>query len=509
MSSINFKLLNPDVEFSKEQKDIFEAVKNSKSHVSINATAGSGKTTTILNALKLIPRFRKTIFLSFSNAIVDTLKSRVPQGVQATTLHSLGNRFVTQYYPGLRVNPNKYYQLALNLFGTKSKENIKKAFQIQDVSAFVRMTLTPLEPAEIEKMCDKYDVNYDNEVIDKVIELIQADEYPSSIDFADMLFLPAMNDGMILEQFDYVFLDEAQDCNAAQIKFVEYLLKPGVGRLIAVGDEEQAIYSFSGSDAQAFQYLLNRPNTKNLPLPTTYRCGSRIVEEARKYSKKIQSRKNAHKGVVRNGFFHEIEEGDLIIARNNAPLVDAYFRLIEDDKRAKIYGKDIEKGLVSLAEKCMAKQKDTFSDNLYEELDKVVDELVRKGIKHPDKHLKYGNLSDKIDLLEIILTKVNSTSEIIPLLKTMFVENDTPGVKLMTCHRSKGLENSRVFIMTHYKNKQLIPSQYATQKWQLEQERNLMFVAVTRAIDELVYFSLEGGSTGEGNPSEDDFWDEL
>lgn len=490
MYNIDFKQLDPNIEFSKYQKDIFNAIKTSKSNICINATAGSGKTTTLIFALKLIPRFKKTIFLSFSNAIVNTLKDRVPTTVQATTLHSLGMRFVTRYYPGIRVNPNKYSQLALLLYGQKTKEVFKKAYQIQDISSYVRMTLTPLEIDEIEKMCDKYDINYEAETIEKTIELIQADQFPSSIDFADMVFLPATQDDMIQEQFDYVFLDEAQDSSKAQIEFVKNLLKPNTGRLISVGDNEQSIYSFSGGDIDAFNSLQSLPNTIKLPLSVSYRCGRRIVEQARKISKKIESHPKAIEGEVRNGFVDEIQEGDMVLCRNNMPLVAMYFKLIEDNKKAKIYGKDIEKGIVQIVEKCMSKYREKFIDNLYEELDKVRDELFKKGVRNPEKHERYGNMCDKVDLIEIIAGKVNSTAEIIPLIKNMFVDNEIEGVKLMTCHKSKGMENDRVFLMQHYDGKKLIPSQFATQKWQLEQEKNLEFVAITRAKKELIYFDL-------------------
>lgn len=487
MYNIDFKALNPNIEFSEYQKNIFNGVKNTKSNICVNATAGSGKTTTILEALKLVPRFKRTIFLSFSNSIVNTLKSKVPMGVQATTLHSLGMRFTTKYYPGIRVNPNKYSQLALSLYGQKTKEIFKKAYQIQDISAYARMTLTPLEIDEIEKMCDKYDVNYEQETIEKTIELIQQDEFPSSIDFADMIFFPAMYEDMVQEQFDFVFLDEAQDCSKAQIKFVQNLLKP-TGRLVSVGDESQSIFSFAGGDIDAFKALKELPNTIELPLSISYRCSKRVVEQAKRLCSRIEAHKNANEGVVRTGFVEEIEEGDMVLCRNNAPLVDIYFRLVDDGKKAKIYGKEIEKGIIQIVERCMSKYKEKFIDNLYEELDKVRDELFRKGVRNPEKHERYGNMCDKVDLIELISRKVNSTAEIIPLIKSMFVENDAEGVKLMTCHKAKGLENDRVFIMQHYQGKKLIPSQYATQKWQLEQEKNLEFVAITRAKDELIYF---------------------
>jgi len=61
--------------------------------------------------------------------------------------------------------------------------------------------------------------------------------------------------------------------------------------------------------------------------------------------------------------------------------------------------------------------------------------------------------------------------------------DDTRGIVLSTIHKSKGLENDRVFFLLP----ELLPSRFATMDWQLEQEENLRYVAITRAKKELVY----------------------
>lgn len=488
-SSINFDLLVPGVKISNYQKNIFTSVKETNNNLLISASAGSGKTFVLINSLKLIPKFRKSIFLSFNNSIVDSLKEKVPMNVKASTLHSLGMNFIGQYYPGIRVNPNKYLQLALDDYQAKNKEVFKKAYNIQDISNFVRMTLTKLEIDEISKMCDKYDVDYSEETIEKTIELIRNDTYPRHIDFADMVFLPAVKPDIVQEDFHNVFVDEAQDLSNAQIQFVKNIIKPE-GRFIAVGDGFQSIYGFSGSDIESFNSLKTIENTVELPLSISYRCASRIVKEAQKFCPTIESHPKAEEGIVRWGGTDEIEDDDMVLCRNNAPLVDLYFELIESGKKAQIVGKEIEKGIIQLAEKCLAPIKDRFISNLMEQLDELINELIKKGVKNPAQHLRYQNLSDKIDLLEIICNKSNSVQEIIPNIKEIFVENEGEGVRLMTIHKAKGLESERVFFMKTYKGKQLIPSQYATQKWQIVQENNLEFVAITRAKSELVYFEM-------------------
>lgn len=67
---------------------------------------------------------------------------------------------------------------------------------------------------------------------------------------------------------------------------------------------------------------------------------------------------------------------------------------------------------------------------------------------------------------------------------------------LSTIHKAKGLENDRVFFLCP----ELIPSRFATQPWQYEQERNLKYVAITRAKRELIYVS--GGAFRQDIESE-------
>ena len=67
----------------------------------------------------------------------------------------------------------------------------------------------------------------------------------------------------------------------------------------------------------------------------------------------------------------------------------------------------------------------------------------------------------------------------------LFNDKIEGAIKLATIHKSKGLEAQRVLIL----DRGLIPSRYATQDWQLEQENNLMYVAITRSMDYLGFIN--------------------
>jgi len=117
--------------FSKYQVAIFDQVKNSDKNICVQATAGAGKTTTLLEILNLIPRFKKTVFLSFSNTIVNELKERVPSHTLASTIHSLGCKMVFAHFKKVKVNENKWFNILKKAVeskneGVQDKEKLDK-----------------------------------------------------------------------------------------------------------------------------------------------------------------------------------------------------------------------------------------------------------------------------------------------------------------------------------------------------------------------------------------------
>ncbi len=72
--------------------DIFNEIKNTSNNLMIEAVAGSGKTTTLLEIMKMIQG--KIIFLAFNKSIAEELKSRCPNYVDCSTLHSAGNKII-------------------------------------------------------------------------------------------------------------------------------------------------------------------------------------------------------------------------------------------------------------------------------------------------------------------------------------------------------------------------------------------------------------------------------
>lgn len=249
-----------------------------------------------------------------------------------------------------------------------------------------------------------------------------------------------------------------------------------------------SIYGFAGSDVNSFDYFKNRPNTISLPLTVCYRCAKSIVRNAQEVNSEIEVYEKQEEGVVRKGTVEEITKNDLVICRNTRPLVALYFQLLESDKKSYIKGRDVENGLIALYNKVKDLDKHEAKIELTRRLEFIEDELAKKKVKKPREHVKYINFREKVRIIEIISNKVQYMFEVEKLIHELFKDR-VDAIKLMTIHKSKGLENDRVFIIDSFNGEKLIPSKYATQPWELEQENNLYFVACTRAKAELIYLN--------------------
>ena len=328
-----------------------------------------------------------------------------------------------------------------------------------------------------------YDIDIEEEdikVIAHAFKLLVNDK--TQFDFMDMIYVPVIDPSVRIKKYDYVFCDESQDFSVCQHEFIKRCINRK-GRLITVGDGNQAIYGFAGADANSYEKLAEiNGRAIRLPLSVSYRCAKNIVIEAQKYVPEISWAPGAEEGVVRNGSLTDIEEGDWVLCRNLKPLIQAYLWLLKNHIKSKIRGKDIAEGILGLINKTGAKTIDGLFNALQRERNHLLDKLTKKGVRRPSQHPKMELLEQKVDVIECLADEVNTVSELREMISSIF-SDDVKGIMLSTIHKAKGLENDRVFFLLP----ELIPSKYATQDWQYEQEQNLFYVCVTRAKRELIY----------------------
>lgn len=238
------------------------------------------------------------------------------------------------------------------------------------------------------------------------------------------------------------------------------------------------IYSFMGSNLDSLQAIKNAPNTVTLPLSMTYRCAQDIVAEACKvFPDGIVAAPGAVKGFVGDGTFKDAQEGDFILCRNNAPLVDAFITLLRQGKKCTILGKGFGDELVSLI--------DSVEDvwGLEQVLENMISKLQKKGVKSPTKCEAYDKLNEKVNVLLSLYEYFGDLETVRSRIYDIFVENASRGITLSTIHKSKGLEADRIFFL----QPELLPSKYATTELALYAEKCLQFVAITRARKSLIY----------------------
>lgn len=457
-------------------------------------THNSGKTFTLCKLAEMTPPIKSSIFLAFNKSIAEELGQRLPRTVKAQTLHSCALSSLCKAFSlNFSLSDSKNFNLAkekMEFKGVHSKRIPGMIMKICRLYDLMRFNLVQDDVEAIIALGERYGEDADEELAKRAIELRMlnkriADNYflkggggKLPMDFTDMLYYATQyvhRDDF--KQYNVVMLDECQDISPLQFEVVKMCKTPR-GRLIAVGDEKQSIYSFMGSNLDSLQAIKNAPNTVTLPLSMTYRCAQDIVAEACKvFPDGIVAAPGAVKGFVGDGTFKDAQEGDFILCRNNAPLVDAFITLLRQGKKCTILGKEFGDELVSLI--------DSVEDvwGLEQVLENMISKLQKKGVKSPTKCEAYDKLNEKVNVLLSLYEYFGDLETVRSRIYDIFVENASRGITLSTIHKSKGLEADRIFFL----QPELLPSKYATTELALYAEKCLQFVAITRARKSLIY----------------------
>jgi DNA helicase-2/ATP-dependent DNA helicase PcrA len=517
---------------SPYQQAIYDFITDGNGNAVVSAVAGSGKTTTLIKAINLIPKNKNVIFLAFNKSIAGEIRERIPQGssnIEVKTVHSYGYSSIQKSF-SCEIENGKYRKILNDIIlyhqtddmkildkyafdGKSIKWCMDFAFQnneaelVEDKVGYFnrvvalcdlgRLNLIDLKNLDngidqLSELAKKHDLTLVNGECFRAWLLINIGaSYTFKVDFTDMVFLP-IHYKIETVKYDIVFIDECQDLNSCQRELMKQAMKPKIGRFVAVGDEKQAIYGFAGADASSFNKLKDIPNTITLPLSVCYRCGTDIIDLAKKIMPTIEASPTAKKGRVDyDASYKSLNTGDMVICRNTAPLVALCMKLLISNKKSYVMGTDISKNLINLVESCKRKTEEFTVENvfarIFKEKEKMIKNISKKEkitIDEAKNSQLIASLTDKISTLEILSKGCIGADELIDKLKAIF-SDDTDGICLSTIHKSKGLEADRVFII----HSDLMPSKYAKQDWEIEQERNLEYVAITRAKSLLGYIT--------------------
>lgn len=494
---------------SEYQKKIFEFVTKGTGNAVINAKAGSGKTTTLVEAMKLIPEKEKVLFVAFNKAIEQELTSRLTdyKHVEVKTYHGLGFSLLRNSsgkYKNVRINEYKYNVYINNnitffapehIINNKNDVRIYKS-NLKSIIDFVRFNLAQSKN-EIKEICEKYDITPIANEIDIVPQILEwGKSNVDEIDYTDMIWLCIENElKNNFFKYDYIFIDEAQDSSIMQQALIKKCYKRGT-RFIAIGDDYQCINAFAGADQDAFEKLQSQPNTKILTLPITYRCPKIIVDYVRRnIGVDIKASENAIEGEINYDVNPYIpKDNDMVLCRNTYPLIKLYMKYNRINKKSYLKGRNIGEMFKTLLSQInqdylsVDMMCDGVFPRLYERLfDTINKEIETTGIDYEDvvNTQRIMDLIDSIRALEVLSEGLTTKEDLISKIDVIFSDDDKEGVCLSTIHKAKGLEADNVFILCP----SLMPTKYAKKKWEQIAETNLNYVAVTRAKKTLNYIS--------------------
>lgn len=522
-------------------------------HLEVQALAGTGKTTTVIEGIKELKGVRSgltpseqqaevwksmglgrhdTVRVSaFSSKITEELKGRLvssgldKQGVEARGIHSLGLAAVTKRFGRVSAEKAKWVvaDLAAELLGVNLKDvrGSKVADQIWAVDSLVslcKQTLTEPTPDGLDQLASRYDIdlNGSREVYDLVPQVLEQCLQPrnNQITFDDMIYLPIKHN-LPIYKVDLQVIDESQDLNRMQ---QELMYRSGY-RIVFVGDVHQAIFGFAGADAESMKRMrqtLNGgemppaakadPNWRGcitLPLTVTRRCGKAIVREAQKYVPEYQAHESNCEGAISHAKCLEfkgssfgsdlskhtdyrklVQSGDFILCRCNAPLVSQCFKFIKDGRKAVILGKKVGEGLISLVDKSKAR---SVPDLISWLGDWLAREQANESAKKYPSEGRIEGLQDRHDCVMAFCEDAQEVQDVVRKINSIFTDNKGDrGITLSSIHKAKGLEARQIFWL---RPPGAGPRTEKMQPWELEQERNLAYVAITRAIESLTYVS--------------------
>jgi DNA helicase II / ATP-dependent DNA helicase PcrA len=504
---------------SKYQIAIADWILEGKGHGGCNSVAGSGKSTTLKIVAKTLeesglrPNEIKICVFGKMNAQDLIKKFGQAWKESISTLHSAGFSLVKKEL-GIRssydveVSGQKYKRIAQDLDLIAKRGNpvgrLKAEKIIGNDNDFLKLIdlvrLTNQQPTQetIQAIASHFEIDdvWEPDLIARWIEYClnigeQKAIKKECLDFTDQIWLPVkwrLNEAKWFKPYKFVLVDEAQDLNAAQLELA-LILAGSTGRILAVADPRQAIMGFAGADNKSYENIVSRTSAVELPLSICYRCPRSHIKLVKEIYPQIpiEPSHSGEEGTITQIESSDVEKliklGDMVIGRKTAPLVSLCIRLISRGIKATVKGKDIgeslKKDLEDIA-KMPGYSFDFFNDAIASY--KQAKSLQYQGLDNEEQLIE--NLKDKVQAIATIYQSQPQARGIDDLkyyIDQLFSDENSP-ITLSTCHRAKGLESDRIFI---YKPDDMPMTWKNQQQWQLEQEKNLLYVALTRSKSEL------------------------
>ena len=472
--------------------------------VRIIAGAGAGKTRTITRRIAYACATkawdpRRTLAVTFSVKAAAEMRSRlskldVAADVKASTFHAAALHQLRQVWPDvcggpmpfISRNPLELVERSLKRVTTYQVDDNT----VRDLQAEINWCkISLIAPEDYERVCAAtHRQSPAGLEPDQFVDVYKAYEAEKTnrneIDFDDILLIACHlidSDAEVAENIrsgiKWITVDEYQDVSPLQHRLLTRWL--GINRNICVvGDPAQTIYSFAGASSYSLLNFASEfgPLAADVRLNTDYRSTPQIVNYANRMLAaspqrtdylKLSSGREEGRRVSETVYNSDIEEAQGVAARIR--------RLVDNGVSA---------GDCAILTRVNAQQR-IFCRALTEQ------------------HLRYRIKRDSGWQNSAI---ADDNQNRLAMLEALGVGADLSGVTISTIHASKGLEFKHVFLIGCSEG--LMPYGSPPAGELLEEERRLVYVAVTRAEDTLdvSYARTREGDAGERGRRESRFF---
>lgn len=287
------KVKHTKIELSDQQREIVEWVEGP---LLVSAGPGSGKTRVVVERIgRLLEKHVKPssiLATTFTRKAANEMNERLEakridtKSMSVQTMHSLCWRIIREHknFRGWKIDDKETYRLVLkNIIGYKNLNWI--GCDITEVENFIASARNNLVAPENSGgfMHNRY---RDPRYSEAYMMYSDAMAERKLINFDDMLYYGVRileNDERVLDrmrgQYEFVMVDEFQDSNFAQLTLADLIANPLLNYM-AVGDIDQAIYSWRGALPEFMLEFQEKYNAKLVELSVNYRCSPAIMDAA-------------------------------------------------------------------------------------------------------------------------------------------------------------------------------------------------------------------------------------
>lgn len=296
------------------------------------AGAGSGKTKALTTKIYYLIKYKQIkpyeiLAITFTNKAAKEMKERVESyfngeihGIQISTFHSFCSRFLrTELNSNFVIFDDKDVKSVIKSI-LKKMELDEKEFPVNGISSYIDNLKNLGYYIGKENLSNKEKELLKNGYYDIYEEYQSELEKSNALDFGDLIVRTIQildkNENLTEKyqnKFKYIMVDEYQDTNDAQYILIKKLYNKN-NSLFVIGDEDQSIYSFRGSNVyNILNFEKDFENTKVIKLEENYRSFNNILNVANsvignnehRLGKKLFSSKSSGSKIILNKFYDD------------------------------------------------------------------------------------------------------------------------------------------------------------------------------------------------------------